>query len=159
MTFGTVLFAPLSLLPQPDLGEDQDVEIEKEHTMNSIKTGFIAGIAALALVIPATAEAAPSFRFRASGVNPNTGNGARVAGGFNSQTGARFVRGGGYNASTQTFQSGTRAYNPSTGQGFTSNTTAARGSGITTTVNTVNNGSYSCSVSQALPANCTETSF
>lgn len=127
--------------------------------MNSIKTAFISGIAALALFVPTAAEAAPSFRVSATGVNSSTGTAARVSGGYNSNTGARYGHGGSYNASTQSYHGSTRAYNPSTGNGFTSSTSAAYGSGVNTSVNTVNNGSYECQVSQDLPAHCVQTSY
>lgn len=127
--------------------------------MNSIKTTLISGIAALALLVPATTEAAPSFRVGGAAYNPETGNSARASAGYHSPTGSRYGRRSGYDASTQTYQGNTRAYNPSTGQGFTSSTTATRGSGINSSINTVNNGSYECSVSQDLPAHCVQISY
>lgn len=127
--------------------------------MNSIKTACISAIAAFALILPTTAEAAPAVRVSATGINSSTGNAARVTGGYNSNTGARYGRGGSYNASTQSYHGSTRAYNPSTGNGFTSSTSAAYGSGVNTSINTVNNGSYECQVSQDLPAHCVQTSY
>ncbi len=127
--------------------------------MNLIKTAFISTIAALTLTAPLTAAAAPSFRVGGTAYNPETGNAARSSAGYHSPTGSRYGRRSSYDASTQTYQENTRAYNPSTGQGFTSNTTATKGSGVNSSINTLNNGSYECSISQDLPAHCVETSY
>lgn len=113
---------------------------------------------ALALVLATPVEAAPRFRASIGGFNPDTGNFGRVAGGVNRDTGARYLRASRYDAATGTFQRSTRAFNPSTGQGFTANTTAAQGAGLTTNINTVNNGSYTCTVSRGLPTQCIEQS-
>ncbi len=104
---------------------------------------------------------APAFaggRFRASGYNPETGDAATTGGGYSSETGSRWGQTGVYDASTETYTGTTRAYNPATGEGFTTSTSATRGAGVTTTVHTINNGSYECAVSQTLPAHCNELS-
>lgn len=125
--------------------------------MNPIKTLLISSLA-IALLTPTAAEATPSFRTSGAAYNPETGNAARSSAGYHSSTGSRYVRGSSYDADAQTYQGNTRAYTPSSNQGFTSNTTATSGSGINSSINTINNGSYECSVSQDLPAHCIETS-
>lgn len=125
--------------------------------MNSLKliqTLLISGTMTLALLIPTAAEAQPTFRARVSGVNPNTGNFGRISGGYRNATGSRFFRAGGYNPTTGTYQGGTRAFNPTTGQGFTSTTTGIRGQGLTSTINTLNNGSYVCTFSRGSRGQC-----
>ncbi len=122
--------------------------------MRSYQAIAITTAAALAFFSLATPAQAGGFRVGAT--NPETGDAGVVTAGFNPETGARWGRARGFDASTGTYSSRTRAFNPSTGEGFTTSTTAAEGSGVTTVVNTVNNGSYECSVSRALPAFCTE---
>lgn len=124
--------------------------------MITLKATLLSTIAALALITPAVAEASPSGRASVQFFNPETGNAGRIGGFYNRETGARSFRAWGYDASTDTYQGGTRAYDPSTGKGFTTSTQAARGSGITTTINTLNNGSYTCSISRDLPGRCVE---
>ncbi len=111
-------------------------------------------VAALALFSLATPAQAGGVRLSAT--HPETGDAGVVRAGYNPETGARWSQARGYDASTNTYAGTTRAYNPATGEGFTTSTTAAEGSGITTVVNTVNNGSYECSVSRDLPAFCAE---
>ncbi len=125
--------------------------------MNTLKTTLLSGIAALALITPTVAEAAPSGRANFGVYNPETGRGGRIAGSYNRETGARSFRARGYDAAAGTYGGTTRYYDPSTGQGLTTRTEAARGSGITTTLNTLNSGSYTCSISRDLPGRCVES--
>lgn len=127
--------------------------------MNTLKTALLSSIAALALITPTAAEAAPSFRVGGVTYNPETGNAVRASAGYHSPTGSRYVRGADYDASTQTYRGSTQAYTPTTGQGFTSNTSATNGSGVNTSIYTLNNGSYECSLPQDLPAHCIQTSY
>lgn len=126
------------------------------NTTINIKTALVSSITALAFLLPSAVEAAPAFRVRVGGYNPETGNAGRVVGGYNNETGARSFRARGYDASTQTYRGATRAFDPSTGEGFSTTTQATRGVGATTTVNTLNNGSYTCSVSPDMPYQCVE---
>jgi hypothetical protein len=134
------------------LGDDQNVD-----SKGCLPMRFTQSLPLVVLVMMTVA--APSYAggvIRVGGSNPNTGNAGVLRAGYHSETGARYVRAGGYNAATGTYTGGTRAYNPTTGQGFTTTTTAAQGSGITTTINTLNKGSYTCTVSQTIPGHCVE---
>lgn len=124
--------------------------------MNTLTTALLSSLIALSLIAP-TAQAAPTFRVSGSAYNPETGDAGRASGAYNSTTGARYNRFSTYDNETSTYTGSTRAYNPSTEQGFTSTTTAAQGSGVNSTVNTVENGSYTCVVSQSDPFHCTES--
>ncbi len=127
--------------------------------MRSLSTLAFTTILSLSVIhlLPGSAANA-SGRLRVGGYNPETGNAAVIRGGYDSQTGARYGHAAGYDASTQTYAGTTRFYNPSTGEGFTTTTEASRGSGVTSSIYTVNQGSYSCTVSQTLPAHCAEIS-
>lgn len=140
--------------------DDQSVEVTGVDPMRSLSTLAFTTILSLSLInlIPASAAYA-SGRVRVGGYDPETGNAAVIRGGYDSQTGARYGRAAGYDASTQTYAGTTRFYNPSTGEGFTTTTEASRGSGVTSTIHTVNQGSYSCTASQTLPAHCVELSY
>ncbi len=126
--------------------------------MRTISGALLSGIAILALLAPTAAEAAPYYRFNLGGYNPDTGNAGRVAGGYDPSTGARLFRAGGYDASTGNFGATTRFLNPSTGQGATVVTQGVRGSGFTSTINTLQNGNYTCSASVSQPLSCVQNS-
>jgi hypothetical protein len=114
--------------------------------MKSTRTSIVfAGIMLFSLAATSAAEAAPLVRGRVSGYNPSTNNYGRVSGGYNSATGGRYVRTRGYNASTGTYQRNNSAYNPSTGKGYNTSAQYVPGSGVTRQVNTLQNGSYTCS--------------
>lgn len=152
MTSRIGLYRPYALGICHGFGDDKDVKVKGVLPMRLIQSLPL-------VVLVVMSFAAPSYAggsIRVGGSNPNTGNAGVVRAGYNSETGARYVRGGGYNASTGTYTGGTRAYNPATGEGFTSTTTATKGSGATTTVNTLNNGSYTCTISQTSPGHCVE---
>jgi hypothetical protein len=97
-------------------------------------------------------------RIRVSGYDEETGDAAVIRGGYNSETGARYGRAATYDADAETYSGSTRFYNPSTGEGFTTTTDATKGSGVESTINTVNQGSYTCSASKELSAHCEEIS-
>ncbi len=101
-------------------------------------------MSALCLSAPAYAGG----RVRASGYNPETGNAATTGGGYHAESGSRWGQSSYYDASTQTYTGRSGAYNPSTNQGYSTSRTATRGVGATTTVDTVNNGSYEFSASR-----------
>ncbi len=105
----------------------------------------------LSVVLSALALSAPAYaggRVRASGYNPETGNAVTMGGGYHAESGARWGQSSYYDADSQTYTGTSGAYNPSTDQGVTTSTTATRGEGTTTTVDTVNNGSYEFSASR-----------
>ncbi len=108
-------------------------------------------MSALCLSAPAYAGG----RVRASGYNPETGNAATTGGGYHTESGTRWRQTGVYDASTETYTGASGIYNPSTNQGFTTSTSATRGVGATTNINTVNNGSYECNTSRS-SASCVE---
>jgi hypothetical protein len=125
--------------------------------MKRFPVAVLSGLASLAILAPTAAEAAPYLHFNLGGYNPETGNAGRMAGGYNPSSGARYFRAGGYDASTGNFGATSRFYNPSTGQGAALVTEGVRGSGFTSTINTLQNGSYSCSASVSQPFNCVQT--
>lgn len=112
------------------------------------------GLAALFLSASAAAQASPIVRGKASGYNPTTGNFGRISGGYNANTGARAYRVKGYNATTHTYKGASGAYNPVTGRGYNSSSTYNSNSGLTTNVNTKQNGSYTCTATSKADAGC-----
>ncbi len=106
----------------------------------------------LIVVLSAFTLSAPAHaggRVRARGYNPETGNAAPTGGGYHTESGSRWGQSSYYDASAETYTGSSGAYNPSTDQGFMTSTTATRGEGATTTVDTVNNGSYEFSASRS----------
>ncbi|NJK63248.1 MAG: hypothetical protein HC921_11710 [Synechococcaceae cyanobacterium SM2_3_1] len=140
--------------------DDQSVEVTGVDPMRSLSTLAFTTILSLSFLhlLPGSAAHA-SGRLQVGGYDPETGNAAVISGGYHSQTGARYGRAAGYDAATGTYAGTTRFYNPSTGEGFTTSTEARHGSGVTSTLHTVNQGSYSCTVSQSVPAHCAEISY
>ncbi|MDX2271175.1 MAG: hypothetical protein NW237_04405 [Cyanobacteriota bacterium] len=124
---------------------------------STLKSLVLSGVVAVAVVGAGMAEAAPLVRANVAGYNPTTGNAGRVAAGYNPTTGNRYMRASGYNASTGTFGRTAAGYNPSTGQGYRLNSQYVPGNGVTTNVNTVNNGSYSCYSSLNTGVNCSQS--
>ncbi len=123
----------------------------------SFGAALITGLVATAIFSsPATAQQQPYLRFNMGGYNPETGLGGRMTGGYNPSTGARGFRMSGYDAELGQFESRSRYMNPSTGEGFTSTTTGTRGQGLTTQVNTMQNGSFTCFGSRNVVYNCTQ---
>lgn len=127
--------------------------------MPGSKTLVLTGILAATLLSIPTADAEPFFRVRVRGANPDTGNAGSASATYNPATGNRTVRARSVDTTTGTYTGTTRYFNRITGQGGTTSTSITRGSGATTTVNTLENGSFECSISQDLPANCVQFEY
>lgn len=123
--------------------------------MKALNALVIAGVSVL--LWDAAVSAQPYGFFRAGGYNPETGTGGSIAGVYNPTTGARGFSAGRVDATAGRLNRTTRYYNPSTNQGFTSVTSGDRGQGITTQINTLQNGSYTCFGSQTVRFNCSST--